>query len=241
MVRLGSFFGRVKVKNTFVEVENDADDAFVQSDWKQQSEPVLITEKLLGSSFSRILDAKDSDLKLGSASFVRSGSFVAMVPEEADPCEIEPGNESTDIESDGIEGMGRQVTEEFWDQWCELDDFCRQGKEPNEINAVVVAQAPAILLAAAIPTVVIPEEVVEEISADQDETYTAKTRRRRKRDSLIDKAAKEQRQQSSANPMQSASSICSATVKVCSRCKGKCGTTCKFCQYCGAALRCSTS
>jgi hypothetical protein len=234
---LGSFFGRLKVKNTFVEVGYDGDETAEGCHWKQQSEPILITDKLLGSSFSTILDAQHSNLKLGPSSFsqttsfthtnsfCRTASFCASVAEGTErETEWGPGEESGGIAWSDMETMVQQVTEDPCHSWeAEQMDYSRQGQGYNEVNAISAMRAQSMVpastisLAQAILNDDVQEAIVPAFENQCQAQASSKTRRRRKRDSLIDKAAK-------------------GRAKICARCEGRCEPTFKFCQFCGAAV-----
>jgi hypothetical protein len=212
-MQLGALFGRLKVKNTFVEVGYDTDDSFYAGEYKQQSEPVLVTEKLLGSSFARILDSQHSDLMLGATSFTKTASFCASVQE----CETEwePGEESSGIEWSDMESMVRHVI----DEPCHTLDV---SAPISLVDAFSIEAAP------------------ETIDTEQDSCQVqvkSKSRRRRKRDSLIDKAAKaQQHPPANASSIVSTSKATSPTFKICSSCGVSCEPTFKFCKFCGTAL-----
>lgn len=226
----------LKVKNTFLEV-GGGEDPEGEDQWKRsESQPDWTTKKLLGSSFnfSKLQDGKQSPKSGASFEWDRDDGRPPEIEEICEP-EWEPEAE--------LPGMLRQVTADAdWPTW--------EGRQESQSSS-----STAVVLTAEKPTAdVSADETAPTATGEGEAPVQKRTRRRRKRDSLIDKAAKQNREpvpgaNSGKSAPQTGKGVAQDSVpstrsstrgtKVsssCPHCAGQVQPGFKFCYYCGKTL-----
>jgi hypothetical protein len=223
----------LKVKNTFLEVgvnNNSLENTEGEDRWKRsESQPDWTTKKLLGSSFnfSRLHEVQE-----GKHSPQPDGSFCtesALEIEAVQEPEWEP-------EAELCGTILRQVTgDEDWPTWQQS-----QASVDSAEGSAIAKDTDGVSA----------DEQATNVAGDDGKNVQKRTRRRRKRDSLIDKAAKQNRQPSDSNvsksshstgpasePTSSTKSSMRGTARTsCPHCAGQCQPSFTFCHFCGKKI-----